>query len=218
LGALAGARRRGQELYLGQARKVVLTGLRFGPQSAPPLRLPLKVLRWMHRQKLSRSQLRGGRFHRWFGDGVVSKSLWLPTRGSLARAWLVGFPITVVPFLPGQSVLAVIAALMVRGNLLLCIALQFLSNPITAFPHLAGCYIVGQLVRGRMPGDTWKMISQDTMHLLTGDTVISLYLGAVVVGIIGGVLGYAVILATWRDRPKRESDKGDESLPPFPMK
>lgn len=169
----------------------------------------------MHRQQLSRNKLRGSRVHRWFGDGVISKALWLPTRGSLARAWLVGFPITVVPFLPGQSILAVIAALMVRGNLLLCIALQFLSNPLTAPVHLPACYMTGEVVRGRMPGATWKLISEDTKHLWTADTVISLYLGAVVIGLIGGVVGYAVILATWRDSPKRPTDRGDESLPPF---
>ncbi len=169
----------------------------------------------MHRQRLSRTSLRGSRLHRWFGDGVVSKSLWLPTRGSLARAWLVGFPITMVPFLPGQSVLATIAALMVRGNLLLCIALQFLSNPFTAPVQLPVCYFVGELVRGRKPGSTWHMITEDTGHLLSGDTVISLYLGAVIVGIVGGVIGYAVILRTWRDAPKRRTERGDESLPPF---
>ncbi|MBL9199021.1 MAG: DUF2062 domain-containing protein [Opitutaceae bacterium] len=183
------------------------------------MRLPLKVLRWMHRQKLSRRQLHGSRVHQWFGDGVISKSLWLPTRGSLARAWLVGFPITVVPFLPGQSVLAVIAALLVRGNLLLCIALQFLSNPLTAPVHLTVCYFAGEIVRGRMPGDTWKLIGEDLKHLWTVDFVTSLYLGSVVVGIIGGVVGYAVILAIWRERPnRRRPDRGEESLPPFRVK
>ncbi|MBL9187004.1 MAG: DUF2062 domain-containing protein [Opitutaceae bacterium] len=178
------------------------------------MRLPYSVLRWMHRQKFSRNKLRGSKLHRWFGDGVVSKALWLPTRGSLARAWLVGFPITVVPFLPGQSILAIIAALMVRGNLLLCIALQFLSNPITAPVHLPVCYFAGELVRGRMPDSTWRLLTEDARHLLSADTVISLYLGSVVVGLIGGVVGYAVILRTWRDKPSRR-DRGDESMPPF---
>ena len=93
--------------------------------------------------------MRGSRLHRWFGDRVLAKDLWLPTHQSLARAWLVGFPITVTPFLPLQSVFATIAALMVRGNLLLCIAMQFLSTPLTAPVHLPVCYFVGELVRGR---------------------------------------------------------------------
>src|SRR5512145_1725446 len=92
------------------------------------VRLPYWILRWMHRRRLSRTRLKGSRLHSWLGDGLINKSLWQPTRGSLARAWLVGFPITVVPFLPFQTVFACVAALFVRGNLLLWIALQFLSS------------------------------------------------------------------------------------------
>ena len=101
--------------------------------------------------------MRGGRLHGWFGDRLLAKELWLPTRGSLARAWLVGFPITIVPFLPGQSILAAIAALMVRGNLLLCIALQFLSTPLTAPVHLPACYFVGEVMRGANPREVWNL-------------------------------------------------------------
>ncbi len=158
----------------------------------------------MHKQRLSRSRMRGTRIHRWLGDGILSKSLWLPTRGSLARAWLVGFPITVVPFLPAQSIFAAIASLLVRGNLLLCIALQFLSTPLTAPIHLPACYFVGEVVRGENPRDVWQKARAEPMKMLvSAHAVTSLYLGAAIIGIVGGVLGYAVILRTWRDAPKR---------------
>jgi uncharacterized protein (DUF2062 family) len=174
------------------------------------VRLPLWTLRWLHKQKFSRKQMRGGRLHSWFGDRILDKALWLPTHTSLARAWLVGFPITVTPFLPFQSVLATIAALMVRGNLLLCIGLQFLSTPLTAPVHLPVCYLVGELVRGRTPTNVWHGVTEDTRHLLSGDAAISLYLGGVVVGILGGVIGYAVLYHTWRRQPPRRT------RPPFP--
>ena len=182
----------------------------------------------MHRQRLSRSQLRGGRIHRMLGDGIISKALWSPTRGSLARAWLVGFPITIVPFLPGQSVLAAIAALMVRGNLLLCIALQFLSNPVTAVIQLPACYFVGEVARGISPREVWPhawnmatTIWQNvwTMELRWNEEYAhafkSLYLGAIIIGIVGGVLGYAIILQTWKDKVRLKGVKSDESMPPF---
>jgi uncharacterized protein len=171
----------------------------------------------MHRQQLSRSRMRGGRLHRWFGDGVVSKALWQPTRGSLARAWLVGFPITIVPFLPAQSVFACIAALLVRGNLLLCIALQFLSTPLTAPVHLPACYFVGEVARGESPGKVWKQAWNEPKILVSAHAVTSLYLGAAIIGIAGGVIGYAVILRTWSDRPRRKGGlpPSDESMPPF---
>jgi uncharacterized protein len=173
------------------------------------MRLPLWVLRWMHKQQLSRKKLRGGRLHGWFGDRILEKGLWLPTRNSLARAWLIGFPITVVPFLPGQTVFAIIGALVVRGNLLLCIALQFLSTPITAPVHLPACYFVGQVVRyfvgtgGAAPREVWREISHGSRHLLTGDAVTSLYLGSIIIGFLGGLAGYAILHKTWRDKPAR---------------
>lgn len=167
------------------------------------MRLPYWVLRWMHKQKLSRSKMRGGRLHGWFGDRILAKELWLPTRNSLARAWLIGFPITIIPFLPAQSIFAIIGALVVRGNLLLCIALQFLSTPLTAPVHLPACYFVGEVVRGNSPKEVWREISRGSKHLLTGDAVTSLYLGAVVLGFLIGLAGYAVLHQTWRDKPKR---------------
>lgn len=166
----------------------------------------------MHRQKLSRHRLRGTFLHRKFGDRILHKELWSPTREGLARAWLLGWPITVIPFLPGQSLIAVIAALLVRGNLLLCIALQFLSTPFTAPVHLPACYLVGEVVRGANPKHVWREVRDKPSLLLTGHAVTSLYLGSAVIGIIGGALGYAVIRSTWRDKPRRRR----ETTPPIP--
>lgn len=154
----------------------------------------------MHRSRVSRSRLRGGFLHSWLGDRLLDKALWRPTRESLARAWLVGFPITVVPFLPAQTVFACLAALFVRGNLVLCIALQFLSNPFTAPVQLSACYFLGELVRGRPLSAVWQHISASPRELLSGDAAVSLFLGAVVLGALGGAAGYAIILRTWKQR------------------
>lgn len=167
------------------------------------MRLPLWALRLMHRSRLSRSRLKGGWIHSWLGDRILDKKLWRPTHESLARAWLVGFPITVMPFLPAQSLFAVIAALCVRGNLLLCIALQFLSTPLTAPVQLPACYFVGELIRGVNPVKAWSHISSQPRDLFTREGAISLYLGAFAIGIIGGCLGYAIIRKTWRDKSLR---------------
>ncbi len=188
----------------------------------------------MHRGRLSRSRLRGTFLHNWLGDKILDKSLWIPTRGSVARAWLVGWPITVIPFLPGQSVFACIAALCVRGNLLLAIALQFLSTPLTAPVHLPACYFIGEVVRGASPKAVWREVRSKPAHLLTGHAVTSLYLGAAVLGIVVGAAGYAILQSTWKDKPRvrRRSDTGtdfllgesdsrpplDGSTPPFPAK
>lgn len=182
-----------------------------GSNVLAPMRMPLWILRWMHRRRISRRALRGGWLHSWLGDRLLHKSLWRPTHESLARAWLVGFPITIVPFLPFQTLLACIAALFVRGNLVLCIALQFLSTPLTAPVHLPACYLTGQLVRGHKIGDVWNTFSKTPRDLLSGDAAVSLYLGSMVLGALGGATGYAVIQRKWR-KP-REVERGDDTGP-----
>jgi uncharacterized protein len=181
------------------------------------IRLPYWMFRWMHRQRLTRRHIRGGRLHSWMGERVLDSALWRPTPGSLARAWLVGFPITMVPFLPGQSVLATIAALCVRGNILLCVALQFLSNPFTAPVQLSLCYFVGEIVRGASPRFVWQHAWNAPGDLLTAHAAISLYLGAVIIGIIGGVVGYAILLKTWRGAAAGTRPPFADSRAPIPL-
>lgn len=170
----------------------------------------------MHRRRLSRSRMRGTFLHSWLGDRILDKALWSPTRESLARAWLVGWPLTVIPFLPGQSLMAAFAALFVRGNLLLAIGLQFLSTPVTAPVHLPACYFVGEVVRGANPRAVWREVRGKPRNLLTGHAVVSLYVGAAVIGFIGGALGYAVLQGTWRDRPRRGNGGGTPGIFPTP--
>lgn len=167
------------------------------------MRFPYWMLRWLHRRRLSRSRLRGGWLHARLGDRLLDKTLWRPTRESLARAWLVGVPITMLPFLPIQSVLACVVALFVRGNLLLCVALQFLSTPLTAPVQLPACYLVGEVVRGRSPAAVWRVVTTGSADMLTGDALGSLYLGAAVLGLSIGVLGYVLLRNFWSLAEKR---------------
>lgn len=179
------------------------------------MRMPLWLFRWLHKQRLTRRRLPGSFLHSWLGDRILDKALWKPTHESLARAWLVGFPITTMPFLPLQTVFAAFAALFIRGNLLLAIALQFLSSPITAPVQLPACYFVGEIVRGKNPAQVWRHVKGAPRDLISGDAAISLYLGAFVIGIVGGCLGYAIIQKTWRvkPRPARVSPPPDIPVP-----
>ncbi len=166
------------------------------------MRLPLWVFRWMHQKRLSRARLKGTFLHSWLGDRLLDRALWKPTHESLARGWLIGFPITVVPFLPAQTLFACVIALFFRGNLLLCIALQFLSTPLTAPVHLPACYLIGEVARGRALSEVWHEVTHAPRAILTAHSVVSLYIGAVILGIVGGLLGYFLILKTWKARTR----------------
>lgn len=157
------------------------------------MRLPLWVIRWMHRRRMSRSRLRGTWLHSRLGDRLLDRALWRPTRESLARAWLIGFPITTIPFLPAQTLFACAGAILIRGNILLSLALQFLSTPLTAPVHLPACYMVGEIVRGKAPAAVWQNLFEMAPSVFTGDALISLYLGSVVGGVSIGIIGYVLL-------------------------
>jgi uncharacterized protein (DUF2062 family) len=112
-----------------------------------------------------------------------------------------------------------VAALFLRGNLLLAIALQYLSNPFTAPVHLPACYFVGELMRGHSPVAVWKHLESTPMDLLTGGSVASMYSGAFALGILGGSVGYAVIRSVWKQpvsarlRPRRHQSPGSRGQP-----
>jgi len=165
------------------------------------MKLPLSAYRWLHRQNLSRKKMHGGFLHTRLGDRMLDKQLWLASPRSLARAWLIGFPVTSIPWLPFQSVIAGVLGFTFRANLLLCIGLQYLSNPFTAIFHLPPCYFVGKLMLGSSLSHTWTEVTtrdwKSVFHhpsKLAHDLV-PLYLGAITLGTTIGIIGYFAIYA-----------------------
>ncbi len=177
--------------------------------------MPLFVLRWLHRQRFSRPRLKGTWLHRWLGDRLMDKRLWLATPESLARAWLIGFPITTIPFLPAQSIIAGLIGFFWRGNLFLCVGLQYLSNPLTAIVQSPACYLVGKMLLGTSPVAVWHEMQHRnwgayiTHPSAVANDLLPIYLGAVVLGLALGGLGYVLILNwgnklhQWRERQRR---------------
>lgn len=161
------------------------------------MRLPLWAHRWLHRRQLSRQGLKGSFLHSRLGDRLLDKSLWMPNRGSLARAWLIGIPITTIPFLPGQSIIAGICGFFARANILLCIGLQFISMPLTAPVQLSACYFVGRVARGESPFEVWDHLMANPGAVWSGEALFTLYLGSVILGPLIGLLGYAGFMLFW---------------------
>ena len=160
-------------------------------------------MRRLNRWGLSRRKLRGGFLHTRLGDRFLEREIWIPSRGSLARAFLVGMPITMIPFLPMQSVFACGLGLWLRANLPVTFFLQHLSNPLTAVIQLPLCYLTGRLLLGADLGADWDHVWADPMGILTRGSLGALYLGAVVLGPVFGVAGYLLTLLIWKEKPAR---------------
>ena len=148
--------------------------------------------------------MRGGFLHSKLGDRILDKSLWRATPDSIARAWLIGMPITMIPFLPGQSIIAAILGFTFRANLLVCIGLQYLSNFGTAVIQLPICFFVGRLIQGNRPSTVWNEVAQrDWKSVFEHPSqfardLIPLFLGSIILGAAIGVIGYLLILSWGR--------------------
>jgi uncharacterized protein (DUF2062 family) len=172
-------------------------------------------MRRLNRWGLSRQKLRGGFLHSKLGDRILERELWIPDRESLARAWLVGMPVTAIPFLPGQSLIACAIGFFVRANLPVTFLLQYLSNPATAIFQLSACYFTGNLVLGTSPKELIQLVHskvdgfmaspslREALHAISWHDLATLYLGSVILGVALGLLGYSATHLLWRPKAKR---------------
>lgn len=165
------------------------------------------MMRRLHRWGLSRQKLRGGFLHSKLGDKIFERELWIPSRESLARAWLIGMPVTTIPLLPLQSVIACGIGFIFRANLPICFVLQYLSNPATAIVQIPACYFVGRLLLGEPISVTIHHIETNPAGLFSGQSIAAIYLGAVVLGPVLGVLGYGLTHLIWREKPRPSGNK-----------
>lgn len=118
--------------------------------------MSLKLSRWLHQRGFSRRKLRGTLLHRHLGDGVLARELWSLQSEPVARAWLIGVPITIIPFLPFQTFIAIPLAIVFRANVPITFAIQWMSNPFTAIVHLPACYYFGCLVLRQVPSQAFE--------------------------------------------------------------
>lgn len=152
--------------------------------------------------------MKGTWVHRRFGDVILKKELWSFRSESVARAWLIGMIVTTVPFIPGQSVIAILLCLYFGANLPLAILLQFLSCPPTMPVHLPVCFFVGSFVLGDTPSEVFAkagaafsngMFSSGAVSYIGSKGIVPLYLGSIIVGPILGSIGYFLTKLLWKE-------------------
>lgn len=174
------------------------------------------MMRRLNRWGMSRHKLRGGFLHKRLGDRILHRELWVPTRMSLALAFLVGMPVTTIPFLPLQSVIACGIGFLVGANLPVCLLLQYLSNPATAVVQLPACYLIGELVLGGDFAEIYAHVRANPVTAFSGHNFFALYLGSFVLGPLLGGLGYLLTKFFWREQPPKAKKHGRHHGAPLP--
>jgi len=118
-------------------------------------------------------------------------------RRSVSGAFAVGLFFAWVP-VPFQMLLSALAAIFVRVNLPISVALVWITNPITMPPMFYFAYKIGAWTLGHPPSNikfelTWQWLEQSL-----GDIWQPFLLGCFIVGVVSSVLGYIIINRFWR--------------------
>lgn len=134
---------------------------------------------------------------RFFGDLLHDPNLFHLNRHSVSLACFVGIFIAFIP-VPGQMPLAALAALLIRCNLPISVALVWLTNPITIPAVFFSTYQLGRWILDLPPTSvslelSWEWLANEFVVIWK-----PLVVGSLLCGLIGGGLGYVAIQIFWR--------------------
>jgi uncharacterized protein (DUF2062 family) len=136
------------------------------------------------------------------GEWIYEGNLWHINRYSTSMAFFVGLFLAFIP-IPGQMLLAALAAVLLRCNLPVSVGLVFITNPLTAPAIFYLAYQVGSLLMDTPLRDlqfdfsvTWL---RDQLEIVWRP----LLLGCLVCGLFFGSVGYFVVNMLWRVRVVR---------------
>lgn len=133
----------------------------------------------------------------WLGPMIHQPNLWHLNRRSVTLGFFIGVFCAFLP-LPGQMLIAALAAIVVRANLPLSVTLVWITNPVTmpAFFYLA--YKLGAVLLDIKPQGfsfelSWHWIQSELQHKWR-----PLMLGSTLMGLFFGLLSAATINTLWR--------------------
>ena len=137
------------------------------------------------------------RWIRLLGPRLQESGLWHINRKSCSSGVAVGVFCAFVP-IPFQMLLAAIASILLRSNILVAVPMVWISNPITMPPMFYFCYLVGaQILNSNIEVFAFEL---SFTWLLTGLLEIwqPFLLGCLVVGFVTSALSFILIRVLWR--------------------
>ena len=132
-----------------------------------------------------------------FGKIIHEPNLWHMNRKSVSMAFIVGLFFMWVP-LPSQMILAAGAAILLRCNLPISVALVWITNPITMGPMFYTAYILGSWMLGLPASDIQFEASFDWLKEQMEVIWQPLLLGCFTLGVSSSIIGFTTIRLLWR--------------------
>ncbi len=131
------------------------------------------------------------------GEKLHDPNLWHINRSSIVKAFAIGLFFAWAPT-PTQMAFAAAAAVYFRANLLISVALVWITNPITMPPLFYFAYRVGLWFSHKAsPADNF-VFSLDGMWSSLGEMISPFLLGCLILGLICSLTAYIGMDIFWR--------------------
>jgi len=134
---------------------------------------------------------------RCFGTLLHDPNLWHFNRRSAAGAFAVGLFMAWVP-IPFQMVLAAAAAVILRVNLPIAVALVWITNPVTIPPLFYFAYLVGSWLLGLPPQPAAADLSLQWLLDEVAAGWLPLLVGCFTLALGSAIAGFLLIRLLWR--------------------
>lgn len=132
-----------------------------------------------------------------FGPLLKRGDLWHLNRRSVAGAFSVGLFMAFIP-LPTQMFFAAAAAIVLRVNLPVSVALVWITNPLTMGPVFYAAYKLGAVILGLDPIQIDFTLPMAELAHRFGGVLEPLLLGSLIFGTFFSILGNIAVRVGWR--------------------
>ena len=137
------------------------------------------------------------RFIKLLGPRLQDPGLWHINRKSFCGAVAIGVFFSFIP-VPFQMLLAAVAAIILRFNILVAVPLVWISNPLTMVPMFYFCYRIGAAILDTHIGQFNFELSFDWLLTELLEIWQPFLLGCVVVGLVAAIFSYFLMQFLWR--------------------
>jgi len=144
----------------------------------------------------SKKQIDNNRALRLFSGIIKKQHLWRPERKSVARGVAIGWLAACLP-MPGQTFVAVPAAIALRANLPVTIMMVLSTNPLTLPPLIYLAFVIGDLF---IHSDVevhleWSMDGLEKLIAVSWEPI---GVGLLIIAILGSIIGYFSVHYMWK--------------------
>lgn len=156
--------------------------------------------KWLRKQRQISRALRDTLAHRWLGDHLFSKPLWVPQRNTVATGLALGLFIAFTPTIPFQMALAATGAFLLKLNLPAAVVGVWVTNPLTAVP----IYLSANRLGRRLLEDTWlldlvqEFFVQESRFATFFNHTLYLWTGSLVMAVLAALLAWGAVHVSWR--------------------